>query len=171
MVELFLHAEERKAEKNLQFLTKENSNNNAPSFSYQELDLDQLFENEKFNKLEKLKSRKLITELFSSQQSIAQFPFRLVWNITELNSPYPAQVAFSVPKRTFKKAVDRNFIKRQMRDVYRLNRRGLYKTLKNSNQQAAIMLLFTGKKKYIYKELEAKFNLLIQRFITQHEKI
>ena len=169
MVELFFLVEERKAEKNLQFLTKENSNNDTPSFSYQELDLNQLFATQQFNKLEILKSKKLISELFLSKQSISNFPFRLIWNITDLKSPYPAQIAFSVPKRTFKKAVDRNAIKRQMREVYRLNRQGLYKSLKNSGQQAAFMLLFTGKKKYIYKELETKFNQLAQRFIEQHE--
>ena len=179
MAGLYFREEELREEKNYQFLTKENSNNQpkadqpsagtSSSYSFQELDLEKLFKNQKFKKQEKLKSKKLISELFLSQQNITQFPLKLVWKFQELKSPYPAQIAFSVPKKLFKKAVERNVIKRQMREVYRLNRYPLYKYLKESGQQASFMLIFVGKKKYIYTELETKFNELVTRFINSNE--
>src|SRR4051812_13160927 len=100
---------------------------------------------ERFRKSERLTSRKLIEKLVEEGNSFSQYPFRLSWIKTELDSETPAQVAMVVSKRNFKRAVDRNRIKRLMREVYRKNKANFYKTLTNKNMKCALLLMYTGK--------------------------
>lgn len=75
-----------------------------------------------FKKQERIVSRKLIDELFggSSSQSMAAFPLRVIYiNKVRAHNEPPAQLLISVPKRRFKHAVDRNRVKRQIREAYR----------------------------------------------------
>ena len=73
-----------------------------------------------FGKPEKLKSRKLIGKLFEDGKSVKKFPVRLVYLQTNHTSDFPVQAGFSVPKRNFKRAVDRNRIKRLIRESFRI---------------------------------------------------
>jgi ribonuclease P protein component len=79
--------------------------------------------NNTLGKKERLKSRKLIGRLFEEGTSIKNFPFRLVYLSTEITSVFSVKASFSVPKRNFKKAVDRNRIKRLIREAYRLEKK------------------------------------------------
>jgi ribonuclease P protein component len=78
----------------------------------------------RFRKAERLKSRKTIQALFSQRQSVASFPLRLLWQYepVAIAGRAPVQVAFSVPKRKVKKAVDRHRLQRLMREAYRLEK-------------------------------------------------
>ena len=74
-----------------------------------------------FKKSERLCSKKLIKELFNRGSSFYLYPFKVL--VLENESPNKShQVLFSVPKRNFKKAVDRNLLKRRIREAYRLNK-------------------------------------------------
>jgi ribonuclease P protein component len=73
-------------------------------------------------------------------------------------------VAITVSKRNFKRAVDRNRIKRLMREAYRKNKSNFHKTLTNKNMQCALLLMYTGKMVPDYGEVEKKLNLTLQRF-------
>ncbi len=123
-------------------------------------------------KPERLKSKKLFEQLFAGGQSTAKYPVRAVWVEAELfHSEVPVQVAFSVPKRRFKHAVDRNRIKRQMREVYRTNKNELHTVLRNCNKQIALTLLFTGKSGPDFVELEEKIILVLSRLKEQYEAV
>src|ERR1700756_1563615 len=70
-------------------------------------------------------------------------------------STYPAcRVVFSVPKRNFKKAVDRNVIKRRMREVYRNHKHLLYEHLAEKQKSIHIYLIYTSKQIIAFDELK-----------------
>ena len=80
-----------------------------------------------FKKEERLKSRKLIGEMFKKGESFGQYPLRLIWVKREENdNEFPIQFTVSVPKKKFPKAVQRNHIKRKVREAYRLHKHKLY---------------------------------------------
>ncbi len=116
-----------------------------------------------FRKAERLTSRKIFNLLVKQGRSVNESPFRLIWLKTTLESPFPAQVAFAVPKKNFKSAVKRNRIKRMMREVYRKNKASFYPLLVQKEQQLALLLVYTGNTIPEYAEVEEKITLVLQR--------
>ena len=111
-----------------------------------------------FNKNEKLKSRKKIAALFESGQTTVSYPVKM-FCLTQEDSQ-PTQAAFSVPKRNFQKAVERNRIKRQLKEAYR-NHKSLVKT--NNDSAFALLFLYIGKDKVAYAEIEKAVVRLLQK--------
>ena len=121
-----------------------------------------------FRKEERLKSRKIIGQIFKKGNSVNAYPFRLVWVKTSLPvSDVPIQFALTVPKRAFPKATQRNRIRRQMREAYRLNKPYLFKTLAQGEEQFAWMLIYIAKEGLPYLEMEKAMQKLIKRFLKQ----
>ncbi len=122
-----------------------------------------------YGKKEKLKSKKLIDQLFSEGQSVSAFPLRLVFLETPLEEAIVAKTGVSVSKRHFKTAVDRNRIKRLMREAYRLNKTNYFNKI---STQYAFMILYIGKEKPTCQQVEKKMNVLFDKFLkkTSHEK-
>jgi ribonuclease P protein component len=116
-----------------------------------------------FKKNERLKSKKLIEQLFDKGKSVDAVPLKLIWMAVDGEMPSPVQAGFTVPKRNFPKAIDRNRIKRLMREAWRLQKKELYKLLDEKNLKLAAMLIFTGRKKLEYKEVCEKTATVIQR--------
>lgn len=87
-------------------------------------------------KKERMVSRKLIDTLFDGNgQSMAAFPLRVVYMKKERTAyDAPIQILISVPKKRFKQAVDRNHVKRQVREAYRLHKDILYNALPADQQ-------------------------------------
>lgn len=123
-----------------------------------------------FRKEERLCRKKTLEQLFQEGNSFSEFPIRVVWLPAQIDSPYPAQVAMAVPKRRIRKAVKRNHIKRLMREAYRQHKALLYDALSENGHQLALMLIYVGKEKASYKQVESKIILSLQRLIREHEQ-
>ncbi len=119
-----------------------------------------------FPKVERLKSRKIITTLFDKNQSksFSQYPMRVVWIENDV-VPQSVQVAFSVPKRAFKRAVDRNRIRRMMSEAYRLHKTPLYEGLAERTPNYSLMLIYVAKEILPYTTIEESMRSLIRRFV------
>ena len=120
-----------------------------------------------FNKEERLKSRKLIESLFFESKSITHYPFRSIYKILPESADfkYPAKVAISVSKKKFSRAVDRNEIKRKIREAYRKNKDGLYKNINCRNRNAYFLIVYVASEKPDSLKIENDIKLLISKFI------
>jgi ribonuclease P protein component len=117
-----------------------------------------------FSKKEKICSRKILTELFEKGKSAHHYPIRMVWMEIENKDGILAKIAVSVPKKSFKKAVERNRIKRLMRESYRQNKYLLQNYCTSNNKTLAILFVYTGKVLPDYEEVRAKIILSLKRF-------
>ncbi|WP_435414243.1 ribonuclease P protein component [Polaribacter aestuariivivens] len=112
-------------------------------------------------KKERLKSKKLIEKLYAEGKSVKAYPLRMMYIQTEHTSDFPAQVGVSVPKRNFKLAVDRNRIKRLMRESYRLQKSIVYNNL---DAPYVFMISYLGKEEMMYEEIYSKMEKLLTLF-------
>ncbi len=114
-------------------------------------------------KNEHLYEKKAIETLFETGKTVSLSPVRLLWNVYEGASELPVKVAFTVPRRSFKKAVDRNLLKRRMREAYRKNKYILYGAAETAMKHYHLMFVYTAKDKALYAEIESKIVLTLQR--------
>ena len=117
-----------------------------------------------YPKNEKLKSKITIGLLFSEGKSVSKYPLRLVYHSGALGNEQQLKVGVSVSKKYFKKAVDRNYFKRVLRETYRLNQH----LLKDHLQQPyALMLFYQSKDRLSYDEINTKTIQLFEKFLAQ----
>jgi ribonuclease P protein component len=117
-----------------------------------------------FKKEEKLCSQKIIGEIFLSGTSFLCYPLKVVWKEEVFTTPFPIQIVFSVPKRLFKRAHDRNLLKRQLREVYRYRKNELYQLLELNKREIAIMIVYIAKEKLEFGQIESAMTKVILKF-------
>ena len=120
----------------------------------------------KYPKNEKLKSKTTIDLLFSKGKSVSKYPLRLVY-IADSASDSRLKVGVSVSKKYFKKAVDRNYFKRVLRETYRLNKHLIQI---QPEKKYAFMLLYQSKDRLSYEEIQLKTIQLFEKFNLQETK-
>jgi ribonuclease P protein component len=120
-----------------------------------------------FPKQERLTSKKLIEELFKRGSSVYLYPFRLQYLPGPPSSLAVPQVLFSVSKRNFKRAVDRNTIRRRMREAYRTNRHELLTAISPEKIPACIAFVYTAKEPVSFEFMKKKLILVWQRLVLQ----
>lgn len=117
-----------------------------------------------YPKNEKLKSKITIGLLFSEGKSVSKYPLRLVYHSGALGDEQQLKVGVSVSKKYFKKAVDRNYFKRLLRESYRLNQHLLKQQL---DQPYALMLFYQSKDRLSFEEINTKTIQLFEKFLAQ----
>ncbi|MCT4615914.1 MAG: ribonuclease P protein component [Marinifilaceae bacterium] len=121
----------------------------------------------KFSKDERLVSKKDIERLFEEGNSFVKYPFKLVWDYAYSEIKHEAQVGIVVPKRNFKLAVDRNKIKRLIREVYRYHKhKNLYSKLNDVNANIQLFIIYIGKETPDYQYLENKMYSSLKRLTS-----
>jgi ribonuclease P protein component len=120
-----------------------------------------------YNKFEKLKSRKQIELLFAKGKSISSFPVKVFYLPVEHTPVHPVQVGVGVSARNFKKAVDRNTIKRRMREAYRLHKLPLHEHLITNQKSVAVFILWIDKQLPTAAALQDLMPTVIEKLIKQ----
>ncbi|MFV8368720.1 ribonuclease P protein component [Flavobacterium sp. LB2R40] len=121
--------------------------------------------NFKYPKTEKLKSKITIGLLFTEGKSVAKYPLRLVYKSGSFGESEKIKMGVSVSKKNFKKAVDRNYFKRVLRETYRLNKHLL---IDNLDQPYSFMFFYQTKDRLTYAEINTKTIQLFEKFIAQN---
>jgi ribonuclease P protein component len=125
-------------------------------------------------KAEKLKSRKAIEQIFKEGKSFSVSPFRVLYLEAPASTTLltiancPLQTAFSVSKRHFKKATDRNRVKRLMREAWRLQKNDLNQKIKDKNLQ--VFIIYTGNELPEYNLIVEKMEVVIKRLIKINDE-
>lgn len=112
---------------------------------------------------ERLKSRKLLEQLFREGQTFFVHPLKVYYRTNDLAAEIKLQAGFGVSSRTFKKAVDRNRIKRVMREAYRLQKINLQASIENSNSRLAVFFLYTARELPNFDLIKEKMKGALER--------
>ncbi|MGB5437881.1 MAG: ribonuclease P protein component [Maribacter sp.] len=117
-----------------------------------------------FPKKEKLKSKKLIERLFNEGKHLTVFPLKLLYLPIEAPMDSRIKASVAVPKKNFKSAVQRNRIKRLLREAYRLNKHHVFN---NSEGNFAFLILYLGKEMPSFHEIDKGIKAILQKFLKK----
>jgi ribonuclease P protein component len=121
-----------------------------------------------FQKEERLCSRRSLDLLFKNGSSFLLYPYRVSYLSTNDKNLFPVQVVINVSKKRFKRAVDRNLIKRHTREAYRkIKLTELYVKLPKPDDLLLLSLQFIGKEQYSADFLEKKLEAALKKLAAK----
>lgn len=116
-----------------------------------------------FRKGERIYKKSEMEALMKEGNSFMKSPIRTIWLLKNYSSAFSLRIAISVPKRKIRNAVDRNRIKRLMRESFRLHKHELAAHLLKKNQTLDMLLVYNGNLNPSFTEIEKKIMLILQR--------
>ena len=117
-----------------------------------------------FPKKEKLKSKKTIEELFLVGKNIREFPIKLIYLKSDFDDGAKIKAGVVAPKKKFKRAVDRNRIKRLLREAYRLNKPLIFN---NIERTYAFLFLYLGNKDADFQDVDSAMKKIMETFLKK----
>ncbi len=130
-----------------------------------------------WTKAEKLKSRKRIEWVFKEGKSLSLFPFKVFYLVVRpaaiqaapvfRAAPAPLQAGFGAGSRHFKKAVDRNRIKRLTREAYRVQKQPLIDLLAQKGLSMSLFFVYTGKELPDHSTVKERVGVALQKLIKE----
>jgi ribonuclease P protein component len=123
-----------------------------------------------FRKPEKICNQNQIDALFKDGKSLKSGLFRLIFNETEKSGSSAVQVLIAVPKKSLRHAVDRNRMKRLIREAYRLNKHKINEVYIRNGKHCDLAVVFNGVKCVTQAETNIAINELLDRLIHTHEQ-
>lgn len=121
--------------------------------------------NNTYSKQEKLKSRKALEQLFAKGKSFSVFPIKVFYTVTDDTALVQAGVGVS--SRIFKKAHDRNKVKRLLREVYRTQKQALYTRVTTDQKQLNVFFLYIGKELPVFVDLQIAMEKTLEKLIRK----
>ena len=121
------------------------------------------------SKKERIVSNLLIETLFGqgNSESLAAYPIRVIYTqIEQQQDGAPVQILISVPKKRFKHAVDRNRVKRQVREAYRHHKQLLYNKVEEG-KQLLVAFVWLSDKHMPSSEVEKKIKVLLEKIAAK----
>lgn len=122
-----------------------------------------------FPKAEHLCGEIRIAKLFAEGKAFIAYPLRVVYTVSEIATNPPVKVLIAVPKKRFKHAVDRNRIKRLMREAYRLNKHALVEKCIGKNISVQIAFNYVADTELEFAQIQTKMQIALQRIIDKIE--
>jgi ribonuclease P protein component len=117
----------------------------------------------RFYKTERLCSKKDFEQLFMGSTSFFVYPFKVVYRTVEYADKEYLKVGMSVSKRNFKRAVKRNYIKRRIREAFRLNKQPLKLLLEERRVGLQVVLVYVSKEAQEYGDIEPKIRIILEK--------
>lgn len=121
-----------------------------------------------FSKNERLCGRLRLKEVATTGRAVNEPPFRLVGKRMPLPTDAPAQIAFAVPSRNLPRAVDRNRMKRLMREAYRLHKGPIIERLRLQGVQCAWLFIFQGREPVNAAQTTLRLTRALDRWMNEH---
>ena len=118
----------------------------------------------RFTKQERLCSVKDLDRLYKNGNQVKVFPLKLLYQEVSKSDkqwPVPIKIAISVPKRLYKKAVDRNTLKRRLKEAYRTKKQSLY-DLCGSEIKLSVLLIYIGREMVDSAEINKKMQSVLE---------
>jgi ribonuclease P protein component len=122
--------------------------------------------NYSFPKRERIHYRNDFHRLLSEGESFSLYPFRCIYLWKDATA-FSGRIAISASKRKFKRAVDRNKIKRLIRESYRLEKHILYQNYADNKQSIDMLIIYTGTKIHSFRMIREHIILLINKIIKR----
>ena len=117
-----------------------------------------------FKKSERLNKKRIISQIFLRGIAVYSYPVKLVYLSIPFTEGLPnLQLAVSVPKRRFSKAIDRNLLKRRIKESFRLNKHAKIPELVQKKKSFALVLIYNSNKIESYQHIEKSVKKLLAR--------
>ncbi|MDA3942524.1 MAG: ribonuclease P protein component [Bacteroidetes bacterium] len=120
-------------------------------------------------KSERLHGHNTIEQLFSRGKSFYVYPFKVVVFQEVTNDNPPLRMLISVSRRRFKKAPDRNRIKRLCREAWRMQKSELIEKLSQNNNRKDVALIYTAGSILPFTEISQKIKVILLRLMDGYE--
>jgi len=119
-----------------------------------------------YNKKEKLKSRKLLDKVFKEGKTFTVFPLKMFYLQPAEKMDFHIKTGVGVSGRNFKKAVQRNHVKRLLREAYRTEKTPLHNFLLQQNSQAVVFILYIDKTLPVFTTVKSKMPVALKRLVN-----
>lgn len=124
----------------------------------------------RFYKTERLCNRKDFEQLFVDGSSFFTYPFKVVYRVVDYVEKEELKLGISVSKRSFKRAVKRNYVKRRVREAFRLNKQPLKLLLSTESIGLQLLLVYVSKETQEFSDIEPKIKKIVEKLVKIHSK-